>query len=456
MKQTLDENLIALAKACPYPLYVVGGRVRDFLAGLKTDDPDTDVCAPADAEDFIARAKSVGFKIDAVYKNTGTVKLQCGGVNYEFTSFRSDEYVRGVHRPVNTFFTSDISLDARRRDFKCNAVYYDICGGQFVDPLGGIADIESRVMTTVAPSEKVFGEDGLRLMRLARIAAETGFSPTEDCLNGARLNARLIADVAPERVWAELDRILHADLRYGREYAAINGLFILKDTGVLQLVLPELYLGCGMLQRSDIHRYDVLEHTFRTVMYADEKIRLAALLHDVGKPYCKIKNGNFYGHETEGARIAEEICTRLKVPKKLTEQVVKLTALHMYDLRCDARESKVRKFIIKNQKYFDDLMLLKQADFSACRDDLSPAPSVVKMTGVFRRMQEEGVPLCLKELNVRGDELISSGCPKEQTAKVLESLLFACAECQVKNDKESLITYAKKAGYFPADKNNPK
>ena len=120
-------------------------------------------------------------------------------------------------------------------------------------------------------------------------------------------------------------------------------------------------------------------------MYADGKIRLAALLHDVGKPYCKIKNGNFYGHETEGAKIAEEVCARLKVSKKLTEQVVALTALHMYDLRCDARESKVRKFIIKHLKYFDELMLLKQADYSACRDDLSPAPSVVKMTGVLQR-----------------------------------------------------------------------
>lgn len=456
MKATLPENLISLAEACPYPLYVVGGRVRDFLADLKTEVPDTDVCAPAPAEDFITRAESVGFKIDALYKNTGTVKLSYGGENYEFTSFRSDEYVRGEHRPVNTFFTTDIFLDARRRDFKCNAVYYDICGGQFVDPLGGIADIKARALSTVAASEKVFGEDGLRLMRLARISAETGFVPTEECLGGARKNARLIADVVPERVWAELDRILRADLRYGRQYAAISGLSVLKNTGVLELILPELYLGNGMPQRSDIHRYDVLEHSFRTVMYADGKIRLAALLHDVGKPYCKIKNGNFYGHETEGAKIAEEVCARLKVSKKLTEQVVALTALHMYDLRCDARESKVRKFIIMHLKYFDELMLLKQADYSACRDDLSPAPSVVKMTGVLQKMKEEGVPLCLKELNVRGDELISSGCPKELTAKTLEGLLLACAAGQVKNEKQSLITYAKKVAILPADKNSSK
>ncbi|MDE7168009.1 MAG: HD domain-containing protein [Clostridia bacterium] len=451
MKNTLPENLIRLADSCPYPLYVVGGRVRDFIAGLKADKLDTDICAPVDAEDFVARAKNAGFNIDAVYKNTGTVKLSFGGVDYEFTSFRSDEYVRGIHRPVNTFFTDDIYLDAHRRDFKCNAVYYDIKEGKFVDPLGGIDDIKNRRMSTVAAAEKVFGEDGLRLMRLARISAETGFTPTEECLDGARQNAGLIADIAPERIWAELDRILHADLRYGAEYAANNGLFVLKTTGVLAVILPELYLGHGMAQRSDIHRYDVLEHSFRTVMYADKSIRLAALLHDIGKPYCMKNFGNFYGHETEGARIAEEVCNRLKVPKKLTEKVVKLTALHMYDLRCDARENKVRKFIVKNLNYFDELMLLKQADFSACRDDLSPAPSVVKMTAILQKMKEEGVPLDLKQLNVRGDELIEAGCPKELTGKALENLLLACAVGQTENEKEKLISYAKKSRFFASN-----
>ncbi len=451
MKNTLPENLIRLAEDCPYPLYVVGGRVRDFIAGLKADKLDTDICAPVDAEDFVARAKNAGFNIDAVYKNTGTVKLSFGDEDYEFTSFRSDEYVRGIHRPVNTFFTDDIYLDARRRDFKCNAVYYDIKKGKFVDPLDGIDDIKNREMSTVAAAEKVFGEDGLRLMRLARISAETGFTPTEECLDGARQNAGLIADIAPERIWAELDRILHADLRYGAIYAAHNGLSVLKTTGVLEVILPELYLGNGMPQRSDIHRYDVLEHSFRTVKYADESIRLAALLHDIGKPYCMKNFGNFYGHETEGARIAEEVCNRLKVPKKLTEKVVKLTALHMYDLRCDARENKVRKFIVKNLDYFDELMLLKQADFSACRDDLSPAPSVVKMTAILQKMKEEGVPLDLKQLAVRGDELIEAGCPKELTGKALENLLLACAVGQTENEKEKLISYAKKSRFFTAN-----
>lgn len=444
MKSTLNEKLIKLADSCPYPLYIVGGRVRDFLAGLSPEKFDNDICAPADAEDFIVRAENAGFNVNAVYKNTGTVKLTAGNEDYEFTCFRSDEYVRGEHKPVNTFFTTDITLDARRRDFKCNAVYYDISGGQFVDPLGGIEDIEHKRLTTVDRADKVFGEDGLRLMRLARIAAQTGFSPDEECLKGAKNNARLISDISVERIYTELNLILHADSKYGVEFAQYNGLKLLKDTGVLQIILPELALGDGMRQRSDIHKYDVLEHSLKTVAYADERIRLCALLHDVGKPFCMNRDGNFYAHAEDGAKIAPAICARLRVPKRLSERIAKLVALHMYDFRCDAKENKIRKFIVKNYDYFEELMLLKQADFSACRDDLSPAPCVVKMRGILQKMKDEGTPLTLKELDIKGDELIKSGLPSEYAGKILERLLLDCSIKLVKNKNDALLNYAHK------------
>ena len=442
MKNVLSQNLIALAKSCPYPLYMVGGRVRDFLAGLTPEKPDNDICAPASAEDFVARAKAAGFKINAVYKNTGTVKLACGGEEYEFTSFRSDEYVRGVHTPVKTYFTNDIALDARRRDFKCNAVYYDIRAGQFCDPLGGIADIKAKRLTTVADADKVFGEDGLRLMRLARIAAQTGFKPTEECLQGAKNNLGLIEDIAVERIYSELNQILHADLKYGIEGPQYAGLNIMRESGVLWAILPELAAGDKMEQRADFHNHDVLEHSFRAVKYADKSIRLAALLHDVGKPYCMLRYGNAHAHDTYGDIIAADICARLRVPKKLSERVCKLISLHMYDLDCKAKESKVRKFIIKNYEYFDELMLLKQADFSACKDELSPAPTVVKMQGILQKMKDEGVPLTIKELKVKGDDLIKAGVKKELVGKTLEGIILECAVNRVKNEKSALIACA--------------
>ncbi|MDE6613634.1 MAG: HD domain-containing protein, partial [Clostridia bacterium] len=393
---------------------------------------------------FCAAAKACGAEITAVYRNTGTVKVKLKKEEYEFACFRSDEYVRGTHTPVKIFFTNDITLDALRRDFKCNAVYYEINKDELSDPLGGIGDIKNKIITTVNRAEKVFGEDGLRLMRLARQAAQTGFTPSEDCLDGAVANCALISDIAPERIFAELNAILHADEKYGKDGAQYVGLKLLESTGVLAFILPELWLGKGMSQPEKFHSHDVLEHSLRTVLYADKRVRLAALLHDIGKPYLMTEQGNFYGHENVGAKIAQEVCLRLKTSKKLMEEAVKLTALHMYDMRLDARESKIRRFIVRNLAYFEKLLLIKQADYSACRDDLNEAPCVTKWKRIYACMKEEGVPMQLKQLAVRGDELIGLGVPPDTVGKALWEMLENCAACGLENDKERLLKYAGK------------
>lgn len=444
MRTILPEKLVKFAESLPYPLYIVGGRVRDFAAGLQSAAADTDVCAPATPADFAERAERAGFNVKAEYKNTGTVKFSCGEEEFEFACFRSDEYVRGGHRPVATYLTDDINLDARRRDFKCNAVYYDIAAGKFVDPLGGLEDIDKKRISAVAPAKKVFGEDGLRLMRLARIAAQTGFLPDGECMEGARANAELIRDVSAERIFAELMQILSADKKYGVKTGQYTGLKILKNTGVLQIILPELCAGGGVVQNKKYHKYDVLEHSLRCALYADESVRFAALLHDIGKPYCLKTAGNFIGHDEEGARLAGEICARLKAPKKLTEETVELIKLHMYDFRCDAKENKVRKFIIGNVGILDKLLLLKQADYSACTDDFSVAPSVEKFRGIYAAMRREGVPLNLKELAVKGNDLLGAGVPAQEVGNTLEQLLSDCAIKLVENEKDKLLTRLKK------------
>lgn len=439
MKITVPEKLYFLAESCPFPLYIVGGYVRDALISLEGKQQDIDISAPVSADEFLSVAKKCGAEIDAVYRNTGTVKLGFNDEKYEFTCFRSDEYVRGVHTPVKTFFTDDILLDARRRDFKCNAVYYDIAKGTLCDPLGGAEDIKNRRISTVAEADKVFGEDGLRLMRLARQAAQLNFTPTEDCLAGAKKNAKLISDISVERVYAELDAILHADLKYGFDGAQYRGLKILDETRVLDGILPELTLGRGMVQNPLYHNYDVLEHSLRSALYADKAVRLAALLHDIGKPRAFIDNGKYHGHEVVGAEIAENVCVRLKVPKKLTAEVVRLTRLHMYDLKGDTRENKIRKIIVENTDIFDKLLMIKQADFSACKDNISEAPCVMKWRGIYEKMLKEGAPTSLKQLAVRGDELIAAGVPANQVGKALEQLLYDCAVNPALNDKKTLL-----------------
>lgn len=441
MQLDIPSKLKDLALSLGGALYVVGGACRNALAGLEGGG-DWDICAPLPSDMVVDAARGCGIAVDAVYAHTGTVRMTCDGEKLEFASFRTDRYVRGLHSPQDVRFTDDIYADARRRDFRCNAVYYDICAGQFIDPLGGMADISAKVLHPVAPAVKVFGEDGLRLLRLCRFAAELGFVPSAECLDGARANAALIDDIAPERIYAELTAILGADLKYGVCGGQYAGLKLMDDIGVLARILPELALGKGMAQRPDFHSYDVLEHSLRAVLYAPPSVRLAALLHDIGKPYCMRNFGRFALHEEEGEPIARDILRRLRAPSRLTDRVCALVRWHMYDFDCRARESKVRRFIVLHTDILDDLIALKQADYSACRDDLSVAPGVARWKGILQRMKEEGAPFALKELAVRGDELIAAGIPPAKTGETLKFLLGECAIDPSLNVKDKLLRLA--------------
>lgn len=439
----IPRNLKKLSATCDFPIYVVGGSVRDFLSGharVQSDFSDWDICAPVSVERFSVAAKKCGFIIDSEYKNTGTLKLSdSDGTGYEFSSFRSDKYVRGNHTPSEVYFTEDISLDARRRDFTCNAVYFNVKTAVFCDPLGGMEDIRKKVVRTVRESRKVFGEDGLRLMRLARQCGQLGFSPSSETFAGAQEHAALILDISPERIFAELNAILYADLRYHRKEGAYRALKILDETGVLNYILPELTSGRGMAQPVAFHNYDVLEHSLRCVYYATPAVRWAALLHDVGKPFCFLRDGNYYLHPEEGARIADEILTRLKSPKSLKEHTRALILQHMYDIQNVTRERKLRRYFVEHNAILTDLLALKQADFSACKDDVSPCPAKSRWESILTRMREEGVPFQTKDLKINGKDLLDAGMPAPYIGKILHELLMRCANEPQNNRKEMLL-----------------
>ena len=444
----IPQKLLDAAGKADFPLYAVGGAVRDALAGLPASQ-DIDLCAPVPAETFSALARRCGLCVNGVYKNTGTVNLTDGERKMEFTSFRTDVYRRGEHAPESIRFTADMRTDALRRDFRCNAVYCDLKTGEVCDPLGGAEDIREKRISTTRPPDEVFSEDGLRLMRLARQAAQLGFAPTLECILGAKFNAALIARISAERIFAELQLILHADAKYGIRYAHYEGLKLLEGTDVLNYILPELAAGKGMPQRADFHAHDVLEHSLRACKYADERVRLSALLHDVGKPAAYLQTGKYHSHDVLGEGIAREILERLKAPKKTTETVCALTRLHMYDLDGKAKEGKVRAFIVKNYAWYPLLVLLKQADYSGCRDDLNECPTLAKWENILQKMQEEGVPFSLRQLAVRGDALAGI-VPRERTGEILEKLLLWCARDGHRNEREALLGEAKRL----AEENN--
>lgn len=443
MRNRIPEPLRILAKACPSPLYLVGGSVRDYVLGSKSSFRDYDICAPLSADELINVASKLGFSVKSVFRNTGTVKMQdSNGTEYEYSSFRSDKYVRGVHVPVETYFTNDINLDAKRRDFTCNAVYYDIQKDAFVDPLDGITAIHDKRLTTVAPAYKVFGEDGLRLMRLARQAAHLGFSPDSECLLGAKQNAYLIKDISPERIFTELQSILRAEERYGNKDGAYQGLRLLEEIGVFAYIFPELQLGKNMTQRKDFHDYDVLEHSLRAVKYADSSIRLAALLHDIGKPFCQNRDGNVHEHHKEGAILAQQVLTRLKAPNHLIKRIPALIEWHMYDMDCKTSEHKLRRFFVTHYTILDELILLKQADFSACKDDTSIAPTCQKWKTLLSKMKAENAPFTLKQLAISGKDVLGLGIKPNHVSTILNELLLHAATTPADNNEQTLIKLA--------------
>lgn len=442
----VPEKLRAMAERMPVSLYIVGGAVRNFLlTGVASGD--WDIAAPCSAAEALEAAKGAGLKCVAVYPRTDTFRLKDGGEYYEFTAFRTETYAPGGgHSPAEVRLTGDIYEDAVRRDFKCNAVYYDVAANEIVDPLGGKEDVLRRTLSAARAPREVFGSDGLRLMRLCRFAGELGFEPDGETLAAARRYADNVLDIAPERVYEELTKILAADgkYRFSPPDGHLRALETLDRTGVLDRILPELAAGRGMAQRADFHKYDVLSHSLRAAYYAPPELRLAALLHDAGKPAVFRDTGRYYGHDAAGAAIAAEILARLKAPARVREKVSRLTALHMYDLDGRAGENKLRLFFAANVDVLDDLMALRQADYRACRDASDECPTLLKWRDILARMRAEGAPFAAGDLAVNGEDLAAAGLKGRAIGETLAEFLRICVVDPARNDREKLLESARR------------
>ncbi len=446
MKNLFSKKLIDLAYNLPAPLYAVGGVVRDFLID-KSFSSDIDICSPCTLEEIEKACKSVDIKIVSILKRTGTAILYDGKTKYEFTSFRKDVYSDGgYHTPDLTIPTTDILEDAYRRDFKCNAIYYDIKKGEFVDPLGGIEDIKNKTLSTVKSAKEVFSHDGLRLLRLARFSGELFFTPEEQTIKGAKENCDKIKDISVERIYTELTKILVSDKKhpFSDKKGHYNGLKILEEIGVLEIILPELTLGKGISQRSDYHNYDVLEHSLRSVLYAESNLRLYALLHDIGKPFVFNRDGNFYQHAKEGEKIVSRVLNRLKTPNIVIREAKFLTKYHMLQTE-EMKESKLRLFIADNYSMIDKLIGIKRADFRALKDEELPNDYLERLIALKKEMETDGTPITLGQLKITAKELEAIGVEKVKLGLTLKELRTYCIIDPKRNDREKLIKKVQKS-----------
>jgi poly(A) polymerase len=312
--------------AAGHELYLVGGTVRDtLLYGRSEGDLDLATTArPADTERLLRGWVDQLWLTGARF---GTVSAKKGGDTFEVTTLRSDRYQPGSRRP-DVSFGDDIATDLSRRDFTCNAMAVDLRRRMFVDPFGGLADLRRRVLRTPLAAGTSFGDDPLRMVRLARFAAVLDADVDDDARRAATSMAAELATISRERIRDELTKLIVAP-------AVARGLDLLCDTGLADQFLPEL--PALRMQRDPAHHHkDVYVHTLAVVegCPADDLVlRLAGLLHDIGKPATRrFETGGrvtFHHHEVVGARMARVRLTELRYPKKVVEQVSQLVALHL-------------------------------------------------------------------------------------------------------------------------------
>jgi putative nucleotidyltransferase with HDIG domain len=441
--------------------YVVGGSVRDAILGRPAVDWDLATDARPD--------RLLAIFPGAVYENRfGTVAVREGGEQHEVTTFRSDHEYADFRRPHRVEFGDDVRLDLARRDFTVNAIAWGADGPDpgaadregpaeggsadagsadagsaapepgYVDPFDGITDAAARRLRAVGEPGARFREDALRMLRAARLAAVLDFEIEPATLDAMRANAGLVAHVSGERTAAELQKLLLAD-------RPSMGLRLLDATGLLDVILPELAAQRGVPQNK-IPGEDLLAHTIRTVDAVPATrpvVRLAALLHDVGKP-STIDEGPFRGHEVVGADMARALLERLRIPRAVTERVVHLVRQHMFAYDRDWGDAGVRRLIQRaGTDALEDLFTLREADSIG-----SGLPADAgDLDDLRARVEAElaaSVVLDRSKLAVHGDDLMAElGIPAgPHLGRILDELLERVIADPKLNDRPTLLLLA--------------
>ncbi len=413
---------------------IVGGCVRDMLLGKTPQDFDiTTNARPAQVEAVFADARVIETGL-----RHGTVTLLLDGMPLEITTYRVDlGYSDGRH-PDRVAFAAHLEDDLSRRDFTVNAMAWNPERG-LVDLFGGQADLEKGLLRCVGDPKERFREDALRILRLLRFASKLGFSVEPETASAAIALRENLKLVSMERIQKELTGLL-----CGRE----AGNTILEYLDILAVFLPELG-GCrGFLQHNPHHRYDVLTHLCRTVdaIRPEPVLRLAALLHDIGKPHCFTLDadgiGHFYGHAKQSAGMADEILGRLRLDNASRQQVVTLIKTH--DLPLSPPERTVRRALSRlGTETFFRLLELKRADILGLGFENTDRQAILDAAEAEgKRLLEAKACFSLRELAVKGDDLLALGVPEgREVGSALSGMLGAVLDGLVPNEKSALLQW---------------
>ena len=413
-----------------FQAWAVGGCVRDAILGLTPNDYD--LCT--DARPDQTEAVFAGYSLILNGKKHGTVGVIVDKNVVEITTFRTEGDYRDNRHPEWVEFVPDINRDLARRDFTVNAMAWSPKRG-FADPFGGREDLKNRILRAVGDPETRFREDSLRILRGARFAVKYRLEPEAATENAMTALAPLMDNLARERVWDELCKlILLADASD-----------LLRFAPVVTQVIPELRPLMGFDQKNKHHIYDIYTHTAQVVQGVPRELTLrwAALLHDIGKPASFTLGddgqGHFYGHAAISAEMADGVLRRLKAPTALRERVVLLIDKHMVWL--EVSKSAIRRWISRlGPEAMDQLMILQEADTGGKgTEDPAENPYFSGIRAIMDQIEAENACLTLKDLAVNGHNLMALGLHGKEIGNALNRLLSLVLEDAVPNEKAALM-----------------
>ena len=374
LKNPIFKHITSVVDSMDLEAYVVGGYVRDYYLHRPSSDIDVVVVGSgvAVAEEL---AKRLGAKV-TIYKTYGTAMLRWHDTEVEFVGARRESYTPQSRNPLVEPGT--LEDDQRRRDFTINAMAWSVNGhnfGQLVDPFGGMYDLEDCIIRTPCEPDKTFSDDPLRMMRAVRFASQLGFDIDDETFDGICRQADRIKIITKERINVELNKIMTSP-------APSIGLTLMRTSGLLKHVLPELDRMAGIERRGKHAHKDNFEHTMKVLDNLAKRsddlwLRWAALLHDIGKPSTKEydpRNGwTFHQHEAVGSKLVPQIFRRLKLPLNEPMRFVqKMVFLHMRPIVLSedlVTDSAVRRLLFEAGDDVDKLMTLCEADITSGNDN---------------------------------------------------------------------------------------